>query len=185
MKAEIRRQLIHFLFGSLFIAMIALVGTALTLEILIACLLIGIIVSLILVKGHNIPIISPVVKEVEREHEKEWPGKGAILFFLAAIIVILLFQNQIVVLGALSALIYGDSASTIFGIKFGKHKIVGKRTLEGTIAGMLAMLPFLFAIVSIPVAIATAIVSMLAELLPINDNFSIPIAAAIVLTILL
>jgi dolichol kinase len=50
---------------------------------------------------------------------------------------------------------------------------------------MLAMLPFLLVLFSVPVAIITAIVAMLAELLPINDNFTIPIAAAITLTILL
>jgi len=100
-------------------------------------------------------------------------------------LVIVLFQDKIIVLGALSALIYGDSASTIFGIRFGRHKLIGKRTLEGTIAGMLAMLPFLLAIVSIPIAIATAVIAMLAELLPVNDNFTIPIAAAIVLSVLL
>jgi dolichol kinase len=88
-------------------------------------------------------------------------------------------------LGGLCALIYGDSVSTIFGIKFGKHKLIGKRTWEGTIAGMLAALPFLAILFPIQIALATAIIAMLAELLPINDNFSIPIATAIFLSIML
>jgi len=182
---EVRRQFLHFLFGSVFIALVVLLGTKTTLEILVACLLLGLAFSFAISKGAKIPIISAVVNKVEREHEKNIPGKGAIFFFASAIIVILVFQNQLIILGALCALIYGDSASTVFGLRFGKHRLIGKRTLEGTIAGILAALPFLAALFPLPVAIATAVIAMLAELLPVNDNFSIPIAAAITLAILI
>jgi len=184
MILEIRRQFIHFLFGSFFIALLILLGNEATLEILIACLMIGIIISLAIKNKLKIPFFYGLVQKVEREHEKEFPGQGAILFFISAIIVLLLFRNPLIAIGALCALIYGDSASTIIGIKFGRHKLVGKRTLEGTVAGILVAIPFLTALFPLPVAIATAIIAMLAELLPINDNFTIPIAAAVTLTLL-
>ncbi|MDD5162943.1 MAG: hypothetical protein PHD95_01925 [Candidatus ainarchaeum sp.] len=181
---EMRRQFIHLLFGSIFIALLVLLGSEATFEILLACLLAGITISLAIKHGIKIPVFSKIVEKVEREHEKEWPGQGAIFFFLAAIIILFFFRNPLIAIGALCALIFGDSASTIIGIKFGKHRLAGKRTLEGTIAGILASLPFLAVLFPLPIAIATVIIAMLAELLPINDNFTIPIAAAITLTIL-
>lgn len=184
MLLEMRRQFIHLLFGSLFILLIFFLGQKIALEILIACLLIGIIISLAIKAGLKIPLFFHLVEKVEREHEKEFPGQGAIFFFISAIIVLFLFPNPSIAIGALCCLVFGDSASTIIGIKFGKHRLVGKRTLEGTTAGILAMLPFLLVLFSIPVAIITAIIAGLSELLPANDNFTIPIAAALTLTIL-
>ncbi|MBN1941358.1 MAG: hypothetical protein JW772_04215 [Candidatus Diapherotrites archaeon] len=181
MKAEIRRQSIHLIFGSIFLILILLLGVSTAFEIILACFLLGIIISLLLVKGVHIPLIYSIVREVEREHEKEWPGKGAILFFLAAIIVILVFQELFIVVGALSVLVYGDSIATIIGLKFGKHRLIGKRSIEGTIAGIVASLPFLIAIFPVHVALSAAVIGMLAELLPVNDNFTIPIAAALFL----
>jgi dolichol kinase len=180
-KLELRRQFIHFLVGNIFLALVLLLGVFRTFEITVACLLLGLIISMLIKTGYKIPLFYQIVQKVEREHEKEWPGQGAILFFISAIIVMLVFQSQLIVLGALAALIYGDSASTVFGIKFGKHKLIGKRTVEGTVAGILAMLPILIVLFPIQVAVITAIIAMAAELLPINDNFTIPIAAAIVL----
>ena len=179
-----RRQFLHLLFGTVFIALIVFFGQRLCLAILIACFLIGIVFSLAIKAGIKIPVFYHLVEKVEREHEKELPGQGAVLFFASAIIVLLLFPSPIISIGALCCLIFGDSASTIFGIKFGRHKLVGKRTLEGTTAGILAMLPFLLVLFPAPVAIVTAIIAGLSELLPINDNFTIPIAAAVTLTIL-
>ena len=185
MLLEMRRQFIHLLFGSIFILLIFFLDQKLALEILIACLMLGIIISLAIKAGIKIPLFYHLVEKVEREHEKEVPGQGAIFFFISAIIVLFLFPNPAIAIGALCCLIFGDSASTIIGIKFGKHKLVGKRTLEGTIAGMLAMLPFLLVLFPVHIAAITAIIAMLAELLPFNDNFTIPIAAGITLTILL
>ncbi|MDD5148525.1 MAG: hypothetical protein PHH08_03615, partial [Candidatus ainarchaeum sp.] len=167
MILEIRRQFIHFLFGSLFIALLVLLGNEATLEILVACLMAGIVFSLAIRHGIKIPVFYHLVQKVEREHEKEVPGQGAILFFISAIIVLFLFSNPAIAIGALCALIYGDSASTVFGIRFGKHRLVGKRTLEGTTAGILAIIPFLAVLFPLPIAVATAIIAMLAELLPI------------------
>ncbi|MFH1225292.1 MAG: diacylglycerol/polyprenol kinase family protein [Candidatus Diapherotrites archaeon] len=182
---EARRQFIHFLFGNLFLVLILLAGTETAFGVLLACLAAGAIVSILIKADVRVPFFYDIIQTVEREHEKELPGQGAILFFISAIITIAIFQDKLIVLGALSALIYGDSISTIFGMRFGKTRIAGNRTLEGSAAGFVAMLPVLLVLFPVHVALITALAAMLAELPPVNDNFTIPIAAAIALSILL
>lgn len=184
-RLEARRQFVHFLFGNVFILLVLIAGTEATFGVLLACLALGGIISALLKAGVRVPFFYDIVQTVEREQEKELPGQGAILFFVSAIIIIALFPNKLIVLGALTALIYGDSVSTVFGMRFGKTRIAGKRTLEGSAAGFAAMLPVLLALFPVHIALLAALVAMLAELLPVNDNFTIPIAAAITLAVLL
>jgi len=113
------------------------------------------------------------------------PGKGALMFFLGAILLMLLFKNPLIVVGALCVAIYGDAGSTIIGIRFGKHQLVNKKTLEGSLGGVLVSLIFLTWLFEWPIALLTAIIGMSAELLPVDDNFTIPIASATILTLLL
>jgi len=185
MKTELRRQFIHFLFGSFFIALVALRGIQETLLLLSAVFLAGLVLSWLIKKGARIPVILPIVKKVERDYEKRLPGKGALLFFLGAIITMLLFGQQNIVLGALCLAVYGDAASTVVGIKFGRHKLIGKKTLEGTLGGIAVGFFFLAFIFHWPVALIAALVGMLAELLPFDDNFTIPLAVGLALSILI
>ena len=185
MKTEARRQFIHFLFGSFFIALIAVLGVGQSFFVLAACFGAGLLVSFLLKKGVKIPLLLEVVKKVERDYEKHLPGKGALLFFLAAIITIVLFQEKAIVLGALAVAVYGDAASTVFGLRFGKHRIAGKKTLEGTIGGIAASTGFLLFLFQWPVALSAAVIGMIAELLPFDDNFTIPIAVGLTLMLLI
>ncbi len=185
MKAEARRQFVHFLFGSFFIALIAVMGVEASLLVLAAAFLAGLFFSYLLKKGVRIPLLLHIVQRVERNYERHLPGKGALLFFLGTIITMLLFQQQNIILGALCIAVYGDAASTVFGLRFGKHRIAGKKTLEGTLGGILASAAFLLFLFQWPVALAAAVVGMLAELLPFDDNFTIPIAVGLTLTILI
>ncbi len=185
MRQEARRQSIHYFFGSLFIALVAVQGVWFTLQLLIAVFLIGLVFSCLIKKGLKIPILFQVVQRVERSYEQHLPGKGALLFFLGAIVLMALFQRQLVVVGALCAAVYGDAASTIVGLRFGRHRIAGKKTLEGTLGGILVSVIFLGVLFEWWIALAAAAAGMAAELLPFDDNFTIPIASAAVLTILL
>jgi len=185
MKGELRRQFIHFLFGSFFIALIAVFGTEYGLWTLSTLLVLGLIVSLAIKKGYPMPVMFQIMEKVERSTEKRLPGKAALLFFLSAIITILVFQQQNIVLGALCVAVFGDAASTVFGLRFGKHRIAGKKTLEGTIGGILVSFFFLLFLFQWQIALLAAAIGMLAELLPLDDNFTIPIAAGAMLRILI
>ena len=186
MQKEISRQLMHLFFGIFFIAEILLLGIAASLMTAIALLVFGFILSLLISEGIPIPLLHKAVKHVERESEQGLPGKAALIFVLAVIVTIIVFalQGREIVLGSLIVLAFGDSFSAIVGKRFGKTKLFGKRTLEGSIAGIIASfvpLAFLFHPL---IAFLAALGGMLAEYLPFDDNFTLPLAAGLVLIIL-
>jgi len=93
--------------------------------------------------------------------------------------------------------IFGDLFATIIGIRFGKTKILGEKTLEGSVACFLSQI----AVVAwsnwklgLPwfVGIIGAIFGTVVELVPIrvhnfkiNDNLTIPILSGVVMWLLL
>jgi dolichol kinase len=84
----------------------------------------------------------------------------------------------------------GDGAAAIIGMKFGRHRIKGNRTLEGAIGGFffgfLAFLP-LWYFIGVPLiyGIIAAIVLLIVDLVapPIDDNLLNPIAIGLTLAI--
>jgi dolichol kinase len=186
MANEFSRQLIHLFAGLLFALLAWFAGIKLALGFAIIVLAVGIVVSVFAWKFLEKHPLNELLKHVERKHERQLPGKAALMLLLAIIVVLLLFYRMPleVATGSLLVLAFGDSFSTIIGKKFGKTKIVGKKTLEGTIAGIIAgFIPLLLLIAPLQ-AFTAALAGMLAELLPIDDNFTVPIAAGIVLMLL-
>jgi dolichol kinase len=82
----------------------------------------------------------------------------------------------------------GDGMAAIVGIRFGRHRIRGNRTLEGSIAGFifgfLAFLPLWF-LLTIPLiyGLVAALMLLIVDLAapPIDDNIINPIAIGLVL----
>jgi dolichol kinase len=190
MEKEIFRKSFHILFGIIFLLLIYFVGTGLSFQIITVCFLLGLIVALLHRRGIKLPLFERVIFEVEREHEKHFPGKAALLFFLSALILLYFFKSeQGIVLGALSVAIFADAGAALIGKKFGKHKIVNKKhyikSVEGTLACFVIALVVLLFFVPIGVAIVGAIVATILELMPLNDNLSVPLATAVALKLLL
>lgn len=186
MANEFSRQLIHLLTALLFALLAWFAGLKFALALAVLALMAGIIVSVFAWKFLEKHPLKDLVRKVERRHERHLPGKAALMLLLAIVIVLILFYRMPleVSTGALLVLAFGDSFSTIIGKHFGKIKIAGKKTLEGTIAGIIAsFIPLLFIVAPLQ-AFAAALAGMLAELLPIDDNFTVPVAAGIVLMLL-
>ncbi len=108
-------------------------------------------------------------------------------FLIASFAVLLIFPPDIAFL-SLSFLIFGDLFSKIFGLRFGKKKLIGRRTLEGTLSyftGSLASGYIISTILGIDLVIvfAGAITAALAELfsLGLDDNFSVGIISSVVM----
>jgi dolichol kinase len=84
----------------------------------------------------------------------------------------------------------GDGAAAIIGMRFGKHRIKGNRTLEGAIGGFifgfLAFLP-LWYFIGVPLiyGVIAATVLLIVDFVasPINDNLLNPIAIGITLAL--
>ena len=103
-----------------------------------------------------------------------------------------IFPKEIVTL-SLFMLAVGDPISSIFGIKYGKDVLVGKKTLQGTIAGFVAcalVSIFYFSATDIMserlilASLVAGLIGAISELTPVfglDDNFTFPILSACLL----
>jgi dolichol kinase len=106
-------------------------------------------------------------------------------FLLAAALTILLFPAGIAI-PALLFLTVGDPVAEIVGVTWGRLRLVGSKTLEGTLAGaaacFLAGAPLLAMPrleLTVPLLAIGAAAAALTELIPfpIDDNFTIPLGS--------
>ncbi|MCX6802180.1 MAG: SEC59/DGK1/VTE5 family protein [Candidatus Diapherotrites archaeon] len=186
---EIGRKTIHILFGSLFIVSAVGFGGETAFTITCAALIAGIMVSNLIAHGLEFPVFSLLVELFERDNDRDMPGKGAIMFFAGAAFLMFLalfvFQRGEIIAPALVPLVFGDGIAAIAGKRWGKHEIINGKTVEGTLAGFTAScLALALFLPSWTAVIAVSAVAMAAELLPLDDNFSMPVAAGIVLYII-
>jgi len=186
MKKEIIRKSLHLLFGTIFLALIWIAGTQPSFEIILGGLLIGIVISLAMRKGHKLPLLGKIIENVERPNETHFPGKAAVLFFVSALLLLFLFKNQpLIALAALSVQVYADSAAALIGKPFGKHKIYHKKSVEGTAACLVVAFICLQFFVPSYIALIGAVVATIIEVLPFDDNLWVPIGTGAVIKALL
>jgi dolichol kinase len=111
-------------------------------------------------------------------------------FLLSTFLTVALFRKEIAIMAVLF-LIFGDSASSFFGLRFGRTKIMGNRSLEGSLAFFITCLMvgiimhFTKVSLSWLVIILGALAATLAELLSLSldDNFTIALFSGIIMTI--
>ncbi len=197
-KLEIRRQLAHLLIGLAIagfvwkysrlwyvILIIAAAGMALS----------YLIKSVTAVKNGTIKKLRKsavaVLELVERKKElQRFPGKGAIMLFLGAGITAAIFRKEAV--AAIAILAVGDSISPLAGKFFGrtKHKGIFARakTVEGSVAGFVFAAAAAATIMPVWIAVAGAAAGMAVEAVhlrilgkKIDDNLTVPMAAAAVM----
>ncbi len=191
---EVRRQAIHLIAFSLCALMVFYLPLQLVIFAVSFCLACAIIGGLavkfgleerIFPKGFR-PISSIYYRSDKgRASAKKFPFYGAIIG-LAGILASLLIVGSRAYIPIL-ILAWGDSASTLVGIYFGRTKLIAGRSLEGAIGFFLVSL--------IPLFIATplsegkifflALAATLTEILsPIDDNLTIPIVSSFLIKLL-
>ncbi|MEZ5358751.1 MAG: SEC59/DGK1/VTE5 family protein [Candidatus Zixiibacteriota bacterium] len=125
-------------------------------------------------------ILTPII----RDHEIKGGFTGASYILTTSTLTIALFPKPIAI-AALVFIIIGDTAAALIGRRFGKHKIIGKKSFEGSFACLasLAAVSFLIPGLPTPVGLAGAFVATLAELFTgkIDDNFTVPISSGFVM----
>ena len=137
-----------------------------------------------------INLMHPFMRESERNSMA-----GTSYLFVGVFLIILLFPKNIVIL-ALMFLGVADPLASFVGIKYGSDKILGSKSLQGSIAAFVCctlisgiyyfahnlMTERLFM-----VSILSGLIGALAELLPVgrlDDNFTIPVVSSCLLWLL-
>jgi dolichol kinase len=180
MKKELLRQLIHA--SGVFIVILSYFLKPDSL-IFIAILILFLVVLLFeLDKKYHLPFFSYIFQHCKRQDDE----RGFIYFFIGIILTLIIFQFNISVANAaILILLFGDSASTIIGKKWGKIKIPyrPKKTLEGSLAffvvGLavaLTQVPFIPAVLGVLFGALTEAYS------PVDDNIPIPLVSAMVMS---
>lgn len=123
------------------------------------------------------------------------PFTGAIWFYLSCGLTFLIFPLPIAsAAGAMLAV--GDSLSTIIGTKFGKYRVLGNKTLEGSLTLIITSFLVSLIFVSPLPAFFGSITAAIAELVPdvkrlknlkergwLDDNLLVPLLAGLVIYI--
>jgi diacylglycerol kinase (CTP) len=130
--------------------------------------------------------ISLVRKYIQVKDSESRKPTGSFFYLLAAPITILLFQEPVAI-ASLFIVAIADPLCSLAGMQWGKTKILGK-SLEGCSVFFVVSL-LILSIFSFPVhvRIVAAIVATLTELFTpkwLDDNLTIPIVTATVLTLL-
>ena len=184
---EIKRQMIHLGIGIFFL----LVAVNVSSQMFLAVALSFFILSLILFRGlREKKIISIMIKEVERPQEKKFKGKAIIIFFFGFLIFgalsFLLDLSLVEKIIVLIPFAFSDSFSAVVGHYFGKHKITKNKTIEGFTAFFLSTFILLYITQSFwfGFLLTYSIIASLIELLPFDDNLSLPLVMPLVLVAL-
>ncbi len=190
LKSELKRKAIHL--ASLSIPIAYYLSPASWSRNWEKALLASVILSLAIeiFRLHN-PKIRTVFRhffgELLRNHERV-SLLGSTYLLIAVLLTLHLFDKPVAVL-ALGFLILGDTVAAIVGKSIGKIRLLGGKTLEGSLACLLVCYALTVFMPGIPfhVGLVGALTATVFELLPIplDDNFRIPLSAGFAMELLL
>lgn len=186
---NLQRKAFHLL-GLLFL--LYLLGEKKT-AIIVVCVLLAIQVCIEVLRRTNNKFrerFSKIFAVMLRDHEKD--ALLGVTWFLAGMLISLfLYEKHVVIISSLFLTI-GDSMADIVGSKYGKHKLVGKKSIEGSLGCLVFSLitgiiyGIIFGIPLIPI-IAGAVAATLAEAFSfkLGDNMTMPIVSGLVMQLML
>jgi dolichol kinase len=181
MKRELLRQLIHA--SGVFIVVLSYFLKPDALIFISVLILLLVVLLFELDKRFHLPFFSYIFQHCKRNEDE----RGFVYFFIGIILTLIIFQFNIAVANAaILILLFGDSASTIIGKKWGKIKIPGqpKKTVEGSLAFFVVGLAVALTQVSFVPAVLGVFFGALAEAYsPVDDNIPIPLVSALVMSI--
>ena len=122
----------------------------------------------------------------------QWIVSGGAPVLAAALLINLLFA-PVIAAAALAVMLTGDAAAALIGRKFGRHKLVNGKSLEGFLSFILAgytaltavffisQMPGNFYLWGLVGVVLAAVVELFQKQLKLDDNFTIPLAVGIVI----
>ncbi len=189
-KLEIRRQILHVLYG---ITLLLLYNYQIIDTTLLLGMIIGGSVASLMIKKQKLSPLRKVLSLFERDHHLEqFPGRGILFFTIGVYLTLVLFERNIAYAGIM-ILSIGDAISNIVGRHFGKTKtkLNPNKYIEGNIVGIIFSIPAAYYFFpNFYGVLAACIVGMFLEIpnisirdFEIDDNLLIPIGASFTLTL--
>ena len=187
-KNEILRKLIH-LFDSVIPLSLFYISRENLLFILTPITIIFIILDF---ARHHISYLGKIYSTffniVTREIEQKRNNvTGASYYLLGCLIVVYFFQDINIIISSLLIMSISDSFAALIGVKYGKTKIYGKKSLEGSFSFFVSTIIILYMFINNLSPFEYIYISLLITLVElfsfhrINDNLTIPVFAALAL----
>ena len=187
-KNEIKRKKIHLLSFLIPLYYLLFPGSILLfVTLLLTSILIIDIYRLCFNQKINIPIIKHINNTI-RPYEKNSP-MSATLLVITSLIIILIFKRDIAII-SISMVALCDTIAAIYGMKYGKIKLLFNKTLEGSFAFLVVgcFLVFLlnyFITIKLDIIfliICTLIATITESITPTKyDNITVPVSTALAL----
>lgn len=181
---EVKRQLVHM--SGFFAVFLWIVSPLLSFAILFSLIFSYIFSESLRMDGLFIFPVERIVQYFGRREELHLFVVNPLYLAIGILLPLLLFVPPISFV-AVTVLAFGDSISTIVGVKLGRHHIPYNKTksLEGSISGFIVASIMSSLFISPLFAIIAALSGMIIESLPIpvNDNISIPLSIGIILSV--
>lgn len=136
-------------------------------------------------------IILRLMKNIMRDYEKD--GIAGITYLLIGVLIIVAIFPPSVVTLSLLFLAFADPIASYFGIRYGKDRLIGRKSLQGSMAAFfvctLVAAAYFFAHEMmteriIIVSILAGLIGAIAEVVPIadlDDNFVLPVVSSCLL----
>jgi dolichol kinase len=129
-------------------------------------------------------LLTPII----REHEVKGGFTGASYILTTSLICVLLFPKTIAI-AAIVFIIIGDTAAAMIGRLYGQHKLIGKKSVEGSAACFVSVILVSFLIPGLPwqAAIIGAFTATVVEALSgkFDDNMTVPIISGAVMLLVM
>ncbi len=178
---ELGRQLIHVVFGLAMVAYGVLYGKQSLALLLLLAVGVGLLVIQLKLMKVRLPFIDWVLANFERA-DADYPGKGALHYFVGALLLITLARDFSFSLAAIAILALADGVATIVGLSYHRPTRLHwhpSKTWEGTMAffgsGVIAAYFFIGVLPALLYSLALALIESVD--FDVDDNLLIPVSA--------
>ena len=121
-----------------------------------------------------------------RTHERKGAMTGATYYLISTFLCVFFFAKTLAIV-CLFFMILGDLVAALVGKKWGRTKILGKKSLEGSTACFVVCVAVALVKLNPIVAIVGALVATIVELIPfpVDDNLTVPLISGVVMHFLM